>query len=221
MIDVISSNTVASDLSFLKGVPYTLTAPLTRLFESGSDEIAVMLAEVGRRLSSLPSVLDGVSGATLEAANNTREQVEKEVKARMNALTVSYSGELGPPFYLTYVGEKLTLLTGSSATAWLDSISLDIDAYIKPPTLVITSADYVPYESLKHLVFTEVQFAASFRTEVGESSLSNIESILAAGAMWYSVNLDVTPESVPDLAVAVRYYRMFNGVFRLVGEVAL
>lgn len=213
MVDIINSISPASDLSFLKGVPYTLTTTLSRLYESGSGEVAVMLADVGRYLSMQPT--------GTEESRKAREQIKGIVQKKLEELTVSYSGDLEPPLYLTYVGEKLTLLTGSAATAWLDSVSLDIDAYVKPPILVITSADYVPYVSLKHLVFTDVKFAASFRTEVGESNLSNIESILAAGEMWYSVNLDITPESVSDLAVAVRYYRMFNGVFRLVSEVAL
>lgn len=211
MVDIINYSSMVSDLNFLKGAPSTVTNTLTRLYESGSGEVAVMLAAVTSKIKDAKTITPEQS-----------VELELYVKNIMDRYTVTQVGDLKPPVYITYVNEKLTLLSGEAATSWLDSISLDIDSYINPPELILVGADYVPYDSWRHVnAFLELQFAASFVTDVGESGLSNIVSILVGGGVWQSVTLGVEDTKVPDLAKSVRYYRQFNGVFRLVSEVDL
>ena len=208
MLDIVNDMSTASDLGFLKNVPYTLSDSLLRLYESGSGDIAIMLAEVANYIKNTP------------AADTV--EIEKHVDDLFSKYTVSRSGTLQEPIYLTYVAGRLTLLSGDAAQNWLDTISLDIDAYVKPPELVLVSADYVPYNPIIHInSFVELHFAASVVTEVGESKLSNVVSLNAGMGNWTSVTLDVKAETVSELATGIRYYRMFNGVFRLVAEGAL
>lgn len=217
MVDVANNINYLNDLSFIKGVPYTLADSLVRLYESGSGEAAVALAEAANIIKQFNTMW----GSKLkdEEYYKALQLYQDKINNAIAQHTITHAGTIKEPIYLTYVSGKLTLLSGDAAQDWLDAISLNIDAYIKPPELLVVSADYVPYDSFKHVnAFTELKFAATFETEVGESSLSNIITLLAGGGMWYSVTLDINPSNVPDLATGVRYYRMFNGVFRLVAE---
>lgn len=220
MVDIINTINPLNSLSFIKQVPATVADSLVRLYEAGSGEVAVAIAQAAKFIKEFNASWG--DRPKDDEYYRTLEIYQNGINNSLSGYSVSHTGTIQEPIYLTYIGGVLTLLSGDAAQDWLDAISLDIDAYIKPPELLLVNADYVPYDSFKHVnAFTDLKFAATFETEVGESSLSNIITLLAGGNMWYSVTVDISKDKVPDLAIGVRYYRMFNGVFRLVAEEAL